>query len=137
MKVIIETIPHESQKYETVGDYWMEGDTLHIVVSELGDWKMEMLVAIHELAETLIMLSDGVPRESSTVFDKEFESARAAWPGEIFRVTGKEYGPDYEPGDSPDAPYARQHTYATAVERILAGAMNVKWYEYEQACQNA
>src|ERR1700730_8034346 len=51
MKGIIETVPHQKQRYETVGDWQWDGDTLKISVSDLGNWKYEMAIAYHELRE--------------------------------------------------------------------------------------
>jgi hypothetical protein len=149
VRVVIDIIDHSDQHYDTIGDYWMakthswrgpdgpgtSEDTLMIVVSKLGDWKLEMLVAIHELTETLLMLSDGVPLESSTTFDVEFEKARAMTGNDNwFTFRGREYPANDEPGDSPDSPYRAQHNYATAVERMLCAAMGVDWAAYEDAC---
>jgi len=38
-----------------------------------------------------------------------------------------------EPGDSPDAPYRAEHSIATGIERILAGAGGIDWQTYEEA----
>jgi hypothetical protein len=119
MKIIIETIPHEQHRYTTVGDWFYEPDgTLRIKVSELSDWRREMLIAVHELIEVLACKHDGVTAESVDEFDKNFEANRA---------------PDNEdePGDEPKAPYVRQHCLATGVERILAAHLGVNWKEYE------
>ena len=45
MKVTIEVIPNENQRYPTVGDWQWDGDNLTISVSAIGDWRYEMLVA--------------------------------------------------------------------------------------------
>ena len=74
MKINIQTIPNNEQRYITTGDYWIDSDgTWQIRVSDLGDWKKELLVAIHELAEQAICLSKGIKEEDISAFDIEFE----------------------------------------------------------------
>jgi hypothetical protein len=38
---------------------------------------------------------------------------------------------DVEPGDHPDAPYKREHCFATGIERLLAAELGVDWTAYE------
>jgi len=83
----------------------------------MGNWRYELLVAVHELVEAFLCMHDGVSEESVDKFDKQFVQR------------------DAEPGDSPDAPYARQHCLATGVERILAACLGVKWDWYEEAIE--
>ena len=138
MKVVIETIPHEQQTYDTCGDWRFEDErgrpitqrlakrlintekcVLRIRISSLNSWKYEMLVAVHELVETLLCLNDGVMVEAVDKFDKAFEAAR------------KE-GNEDEPGDDPKAPYVRQHCVATAVERLLCAELCCDWKTYDK-----
>lgn len=132
MKIIIETIPHSEQRYQTCGDWFFDcacqgapQDTcdLHIKVSNLSDWRLEALVAIHELVEVLKCKHDGVTSESVDAFDKAFEANRA---------------PDNldEPGDEPNAPYVKQHCLATGIERIMAAELGVSWKEYEKELES-
>lgn len=120
MKITIETIPHEKQWYPTVGDWeWIDNESLSIRVSELGDWRYNALVAIHELVEVLKCKHDGVTQESVDKFDIEYEKSRAE-------------DDDSEPGDSPQSPYKEQHCLATGIERILASALGVDWKDYDE-----
>lgn len=117
MKIIIETIPHETHRYSTVGDWFYDPEgNLIIRVSQLSDWRREMLVAVHELVEVLLCKHDGVTQQEVDKFDTGFSFADH---------------PDEEPGDSSDAPYKKQHCVATGVERILAAHFGVDWKEYE------
>jgi hypothetical protein len=54
MKIVIETIPHLDQRYKTCGDWFYEGEDLHIKVSDLKDWKKEATIAVHELVEAIL-----------------------------------------------------------------------------------
>lgn len=119
MKITIETIAHSEQRYDTCGDWTFdEAGNLTIRVSQLSDWRREMLIAIHELAEVLTCKVNGVTQEMVDKFDFEFEAHRH---------------PDNtdEPGDDPNAPYRKEHCLATAIERMLAAEWGVCWKDYE------
>lgn len=126
MRILIETIPHDQQRYPTVGDWEYTADCagntgdfeLTIRVSKLCDWRREALVAIHELAEVLACRHDGVSQGTVDKFDKDYEKARPN-------------GDDSEPGDDQNAPYRQQHCLATGIERIMAVALGVCWKDYE------
>lgn len=119
MKIIIETIPHKDQRYNTAGDWCYDRDgTLHIKVSELGDQRHENLIALHELVEVLTCELAGVTQQQVDDFDKAYEANRPDGDGS-------------EPGDASDAPYRKQHCLATGIERILAAEWGVDWKAYE------
>jgi len=119
MKILIETIPHDQQRYPTVGDWYTDAQgTLHIKVSQLSDWRREVLIAVHELVEVMLCKHDGVTQEQVDKFDTDYEAARQP-------------GDESEPGDHPSAPYVNQHCFATGVERLLAERLGVKWAPYE------
>ena len=119
MKISILTQPHSLQRYNTVGDWFTDkiNGTVRIHVSELGSWHYELLVAVHELVEAFMCMNDEVAEEAVDKFDKQFVER------------------DSEPGDSPQAPYQKQHCLATGVERILAACLGVKWQYYEDAIE--
>jgi hypothetical protein len=114
MRIVIETIPHEDQRYPTVGDWWVDpAGTWQIRVSELSNEKMAFLVGIHELVEMACCLSDGVTEEQVDAFDKHYQG-------------------EGEPGADPDAPYFVQHHKATSIEETVAGWLDVDWHEYDK-----
>ena len=113
LNIHIRTVPHEAQRYDTCGDWqYTKSGALTITVSDLGNWRMEVAVAIHELIECLLCRNDGVTTQQVDEFDMSYK--------------GKG-----EPGDEPSAPYASQHSVATGVERIMTALLGVKWREYE------
>jgi hypothetical protein len=124
MKINIETVPHEGQRYPTVGDYWEEDGVVQVRVSEMDDWRYVILVAVHELVEMMLTRYRGVPEEAISAFDVAFEEARER---------GAAHG---EPGDAPDAPYRREHFFATNLERLLAAELGVDWAAYEHHVDN-
>jgi hypothetical protein len=123
MKIVIETIAHSDQRYPTAGDwYYDDSGNLTIRVSQLGDWRYEALVGLHELVEVLKCKHDGVTQEEVDHFDRAYEVNRRE-------------GDESEPGDSIRAPYRKQHCLATGIERIMCSELGVSWQEYEEAIQ--
>jgi len=102
-------------RYRTVGD-WFETSPgcLNIQVADTGNWKYNLLVAVHELYEVLICRSDGVTEKQVDRFDLTHQD-------------------DEDPGTHPKAPYHKQHLAAMGVEMLLAALMGVKWRTYEDA----
>jgi hypothetical protein len=123
VKITIQSIPSEEQRYETSGDYWWDGDTLEVRVSESGEWRYDMLTAIHEVIEAFLVRAKGVTIDEIDTFDINFEAERQRGL----------HSSEEEPGDSPAAPYFREHQIAIKVERELASEAGVDWDEYENA----
>ena len=119
MNVSIQTIPHSVQRYDTVGDWWWDGDTLEIRVSDMGNWKYEMAVAHHEEREALHCKALGVEEKDVTAFDMKFEENRVL-------------GTTDEPGDDPNAPYYIPHQYATREEVLFLRDLGEEWSTYEE-----
>lgn len=132
MHIYIDTIEHSAQRYATVGDWILtppkvalgnggsvEACRLTIHVSRMNNKDYEFLVGIHEAIEAYLCYRRGISQASVDSFDKQFENDR-------------EPGDESEPGDSPDAPYRREHFTATTIERMLAAELGVDWNEYDK-----
>jgi hypothetical protein len=119
MNINITVIPHNEQRYNTVGDWQFDDHgNLTIKVSNLKDDKMNYLIAIHELIEAFLCRYNQPEITGREVdeFDFAFESNN-----------------DFsEAGDDPRAPYHIQHRFASAIEILLAVALGVNWKEYEE-----
>jgi hypothetical protein len=123
-KISIETIPHDQQRYPTVGDWWFDADgTLKIKVSEMGNPDYEFLVGLHELVEVWLCKKRGITDEQVTAFDTQFEKDREAGL----------HGEDDEPGEDPAAPYKNEHLVAISVEAGVCAALGISWKEYLDA----
>jgi hypothetical protein len=131
MNITLDVIPHETQRYPTVGDWQWEGDTLKIRVSAMGNQQYETLVGIHEMIEALRCLQWGVDPLKVDAFDIAYEEARKA--NQELAPCGCEFMD--EPGDDIHAPYHVPHQEATTIERVLATFWGVKWHEYEAAIE--
>lgn len=122
MRIVIEVIPHNDQRYNTAGDWWIDDN---------GDWqirvsrisrdvndlhrRMEFLIGIHELVELALCARAYITEETVTEFDEWFAKEGNAG----------------EPGDDITAPYYLQHQIATGIERIMAAHLGVGWKHYD------
>lgn len=117
-------IPHSAQRYETVGDYHDAGCNTFVTVSEMGDARMEFAVVIHEMIEDMLCKLRGISEpDAIKPFDEAYEAARPE-------------GDTSEPGDSPDAPYHREHVFATHIERQICAEMGLDWDEYTKVVES-
>ena len=121
-RIEIQSINHNKQRYETVGDYYDWDGSMQFRVSKMGDWRYEFLVILHELVEWALVRHAGVTLESIDDFDKNFEADR---------LKGL-HSDDEEPGDDKKAPYYKQHQFASKVEKMAARMLKVKWNEYDK-----
>lgn len=118
----IKVIPHKQQRYNTVGDYQTIEGVTQILVSDMGDWRFEFLVAYHELTELALCRKTGVTDKQIDDFDISFEENRT------------ENDNKSEPGDDPASPYFHQHQVSTTQEKMMAKELDVDWDEYVTKC---
>jgi hypothetical protein len=112
-QVHVEVVPPKSMRYRTVGDWlFLFPGCLMIRVADTGNWKYNILVAIHELIEVVLCRDAGVSAKQVDRFDLAHQD-------------------DEDPGTHPKAPYGKQHLIAMGVEMTLAAVMGVKWRVYE------
>lgn len=117
MNIKIITIPHNEQRYETVGDWQFIGDELIIKVSNMNHTLHEFLVGIHEAIEAMLCNQYGISEELVDKWDLNHLDAK-------------------DPGNIPGCPYYREHLIATIIERMLANELEVDWDKYEEAIEN-
>ena len=114
----IKTVPDDQQRYNTVGDYYVDESGKRVfVVSDMHDWRYEMLVAIHELVESSLCRVRGITDDQIDAFDLAYQAARPE-------------GDVSEPGDSTEAPYYHEHQFASKIEKIIADELGVDWDDY-------
>lgn len=120
MNIVIQTVPNDqikARKGFTGADwFWNEDGNLQVLVANLGDWREEACLALHEAAEAIMCKHLGITQQAVDEFDAKYQA---------------EHDIDLNAGDENFAPYRIPHTYATAIERILAGVLDVKWKEYD------
>lgn len=115
--VVLKSIPHDNHRYATAGDYFHNGTEWVIRTSDLGDWRFNCLLQIHELVELVLTQAGGVSEKAITAFDRGYYRTH----------------PDEEPGDCPHCPYHRQHLQAEIIERALCEFLGLDWRDYEKA----
>lgn len=114
MRIEVRTIDHGKQRYDTVGDYFMDKDgVLQVRISNAKDWRSEAAVLVHELVEYFLCRRSRVKLDTIDQWDKDHADAA-------------------EPGDVPDCPYARQHRFAENLERLLVAELGLRWDEHER-----
>lgn len=127
LKIKINTVSHEAQRYPTVGDWQIinEADNnkedfeAKFTISNMNNTDYEFLVGIHELIEAYLCQKREIKEEDVTDFDMVYEEGRIE--GEID-----------EPGDDPRAPYHKEHVFATNIEKQLATELGVDWDLYDK-----
>ena len=117
LKIVIETVDH--QRYPTAGDWQLKPDGLHILVSRMSDQRYEFLVGMHEAIEAYLCKQAGISQVAVDRFDRAYERRRKP-------------GDDSEPGEDPNAPYHKEHMFASRVERMLADQLGVNWRAYDR-----
>ena len=119
-RVLIQTIPHSRQRYETVGDYQAAHGFVLFSVSEMGNEQYEALVALHEFVEWVLVTARKIPLVKIDDFDRQFE-------------TDRDLGDESEPGDAPEAPYRVEHRFAENIERQVCAELGIHWDDYNRA----
>ena len=116
--IYIGIIPHSEHRYKTVGDYWYpQSYRMELRVSDMQNEDYEFLVMIHELVEAHLCRKRGIEEPVIKAFDEAFEARR-------------EEGNTDEPGFDPNAPYFKEHTFATFIEAQIAEELGIDWEEY-------
>jgi hypothetical protein len=128
MQINFEIIPQERQRYDTVGDYWLdEKGVWQFRVSQIGNRAYEIAIFLHELVEWQLTQMRGITEEEISRFDFKFENLRKANP----QLIG-----DHEPGDMKTAPYHKEHVFATNLERQFIEEMGFDWENYDEEVDN-
>jgi hypothetical protein len=115
--ILIRTIPHKRQRYDTVGDYFNNGKQILIHVSDCKNEDYEFAVAVHELIEWYLTKKHGIKIKEIDNFDISFK--------------GKG-----EPGDDKEAPYYEEHQFATSIEFQIIEELDLSWSKYEKDLDN-
>ena len=120
MNIDVRTVPNDEIKLRmgfTGADWWWQEGVLQVrVASEIEDKHEITCLITHEVTEALLCYHMGIPQSGVDAFDKEYQQTHAV---------------DLNAGDELRAPYRLPHCFATAIERIMAGALDVKWKLYD------
>lgn len=131
-RIVIDFVDHESQRYDTVGDYPPNQtmDSLreyppaepitYFLISKLDHFRSHA-VLLHELEEKFENIRTGVTDEQIDEFDKEFNRRENFGPINMYP----------EPGLDPDNPAHVGHMKADVIERMHILNMEDDWIDYE------
>jgi hypothetical protein len=118
LRILIEIIPHSEQRLGVPGDWFWEGDTLHVKISDVEDWRYEFLYARHEMDEAVLCRNVGITTEEVDAHCLEYKDK----PGNPDSFSGY-----------PGASYQTQHNDALAMEWIMSRALGISWQDYDAA----
>jgi len=121
-KIIVEIVPLEEQRYETLGDYYYENDILHFKITDTGNDTYNKAILVHELVEELLTKHNGINEEDILKFD--------LWVAD--EVENGRYPVDAEPGEHPQSPYKKEHIFSENVERQIMNFLNIDFKEYDK-----
>jgi hypothetical protein len=119
LNIEIKTIPDKKQRYNTVGDYWEQNGKELVRISDMQNWKYEILIAVHEILEASLCKARGIHEKVISNFDKKYEKKRK------YRILD-------EPGNDLSAPYYKEHQFALKIEKMFAKELGVDWKEYNK-----
>jgi hypothetical protein len=123
LDIQIKTIPHKEHRYPTLGDYWRNNKgEQEMRISEMGNDDYAFMIAIHELIEWYLTERRGIKEEDIKAFDEAFYQER---------LRGL-HAEKEEAGFDPRAPYVREHTFATNIEKQVAAELGIKWDVYDR-----
>lgn len=119
MNIIVKVIPNDQHRPGISGaDWYFDQDgTLQVRVSKMSDERFELALAVHELVEAILCRHNGVLQSTVDEYDIEFEA--------------KNPQAKIEAGDQSDCPYAKEHSLASAAERIVSAELGVPWKQYD------
>jgi hypothetical protein len=108
-------------RYNTAGDWQLMPtpcrplgeQALLITVAKQEDSRAHMLVAIHELVESLLCIQRGITTEMVDHFDMNVAKTE-------------------DPGTEPNCPYQKEHAFASAIERLIAHEMGINFEKYDK-----
>jgi len=108
--MIVNSIPHRLQRYDTVGDWYDHSGVLHFCVSNMTP-DMEMETLFHEMFEWYLCQKEGI---TAAMVDKwDFSH------------------PDSDdPGSLPGCPYKKQHKAAMKISKLAVKLMGYSWGNY-------
>jgi len=120
MDIHVKIIPNDQHRPGITGaDWWFdESGNLEVRISKMSDSKYESVLAVHEVVEAVLCRYAGVTHEAVDAFDIPYHQKNEVY--------------DLDAGDEPEAPYRRQHGFATAAERIVASEIGIPWLAYDK-----
>ena len=109
-RIVVDFIDSKDHRYDTIGDYWQEGDTWIFKVTNFkNDPNFSIIVLLHELIESSLAKIRGISWKAIDKFDMNYKG---------------EYG---QVGEDPAAPYYNEHKFSTKIHRMIKKEMSKKY----------
>lgn len=120
----ITTVNHNKKRYNTVSDYFIgaEGE-INLKISKFSDAKMEMIIAVAELAKILLCCNSEIDAEAIEDFGYAFDDSR-----KLMDATN--------PFNDIDAPNYKQQIIANKLIRIMCKELDIDWNDYQKEISN-
>jgi hypothetical protein len=124
--ISVDVVPHAEQDYDTPAAWeevvpveWM------VEVSDLGDWRYNLLTALGQQIELALCKQAGVTSEQIQAFAVAHGKRRRAGDS------------DYQgaPGDHPDAPHKKAYRFAQQMLKQIAPELGIVWSRYQRALE--
>jgi len=113
MEIKTEIVPLESQRYDTLGDYFIENNELSFKITDTGNDLYNKLILVHEIVEEMMTNYRGLKEEDILKWDLEHDDSN-------------------DPGSEIGCPYRDEHMFAEMIERMICHQLGVDWNEYEK-----
>jgi hypothetical protein len=114
-EIVIKFIPHARQRRDEIGDWYLDRKgNLQVRITDLDNWRYNVLFARHEMDEAILCMKAGITTE---MVDKDDDLA------------SKLDDPDSLSG-YPGCCYQQQHSDALASEWQFSRLLGVDWIEY-------
>ena len=114
----IKFIPHNEQRYNTLGDYYESKHALHFRITQFPDHpEYSYAILFHELLEKFRNDQLGIKDADVDKFDIDHPELD-------------------DPGWSKDAPYFKTHCEGDLIERLFIVLSGANWVDYEAKVMN-
>ena len=120
IKTKIESVPLKSQRYRTLGDYFIKKGIRYFKITKTKNNLFDDLIFVHEFCEEILTRNKGIKEKEITKHDLWIED----------EIAEGRYPDDAEPGEHPKSPYRREHLLAMRIEKMLAKELGINWEEY-------
>ena len=117
-KMTVDFVKVSEQRYESLDDYYKEGDTDVFKITDTGNPTYNKILLIHALSEQLTTEYNGVKEEDIAKFDLSHENSE-------------------QPGDELNAPYRDNHLLSTALEEVILAFCKIPIKTYNAALKAA
>lgn len=112
-RIIIDFIPHNRQRYNTAGDYYIKKGILYFKISKMKPDYM-LLLMVHELVEQYLTARKGITNRQIDQWDMKHDDT-------------------IDPGLLKDCPYYSEHLFCLGLEKLICQKIGINWKTYDNS----